>query len=554
MKKIVLFSLISVLYISAVSQVAPDKYFVAFTDKDNSPYSISNPSEYLSQRAIDRRSKQSISIDMKDIPVNPAYIQGVRQVGVEILNPTKWLNGVTIETNDPNKINTIMALPYVKNVMKSVVTLKDTKSEKPFFRNESYNIPWNGNTNSSLNRSYDYGPSYNQIHMLNGDLLHDMGYRGQGMLIAVLDAGFEDADNMIAFDSLWMNGQILGTWDFVAGNEVTFNRHTHGSMVLSTMGANVPGTIIGTAPLADYWLLRSEDGATEYIVEEYNWVSAAEFADSVGADVINSSLGYTEFDDPSQNHTYQDMDGNTTPVTIGADVAASRGIAVVNSAGNEGNSSWHYLIAPSDGDSVICVGAVNAAGDYVSFSSRGPSSDGRIKPNVAAQGSNSYLAYPYGGYGGGSGTSFSSPITAGMVACLWQANPNMTNMEILNAMQKSGSQASAPDDYLGYGIPDYALANNILTIIDSKSDIADENINVYPNPFRDNFYIELDDISQEVLKVQIFDNLGRVIKEIQINDNNGLIEISNLSSLQEGVYIVRVISDQYVSSRKLIKQ
>ena len=554
MKKILSTLLFSFFSLIILSQVAPEKYYVAFTDKNNSPYSIDNPSEYLSQESIDRRSIQGIPIDKKDLPVNPGYVHGVAQIGVTILNRTKWLNGVTIETDDPGKIDLINALPYVKHVVKSSVVKPDPDFEKPFFTNESYIT----NTEhisgySGSSRFFDYGPSYNQINMLNGVLMHEDGYRGEGKTIAVLDAGFDNADNIAAFDSLWNNGQILGTYDFVNRCPVTFNQHFHGSMVLSCMGGNYPGEIIGTAPKANYWLFRSEDGNSEYIIEEYNWVSAAEFADSAGADIINSSLGYTEFDDPSQNHTYQDMDGNSTPVTIGADVAASRGMIVVNSAGNQGTSFWFYLCAPSDGDSVMGVGAVDASGNYVPFSSRGPSYDGRVKPNVAAQGLDAYVAYPNGGYGVASGTSFSSPIIAGMVACLWQANPYKHNMDVFLAIEQSGSQYPNHDDMLGYGIPDFVEANSILTIIDSKGNITNEGLIVYPNPFTAQLNLVFKGESEDAI-LEIIDYAGRIVvhRKIIISKKNNLT-INNLENLSKGVYIIRVISSGQIYTKKLIK-
>jgi len=536
-----------------IGQIYPDKYFIAFTDKDNSPYSISNPSEYLSQRAIDRRVRQGISVDIKDLPVNPAYIQGVKEVGVTILNPTKWLNGVTIQTDDPSKIAVIQALPYVKGVKKSFVNPVDPKFESDFFRFESFNLnPKIENWNSGRS-SFDYGPSYNQIHMLNGDLLHDMGYRGEGFIIAVLDGGFLNADDIPAFDSLWMNNQIIATRDFVKGGEVTFDTHPHGTMVLSTMGANVPGTLIGTAPKANYLLLRSEDTDSEYIIEEYNWVSAAEFADSLGADIINSSLGYTTFLDPDQDHTYEDMDGNTAPVTVGADVAASRGMIVVNSAGNSGSSPWFYIGAPADGDSVFAVGAVFADGSYVYFSSRGPSYDGRIKPNIAAQGYDTYAADPGGSYGGASGTSFSSPVMAGMVACLWQTHPNLKNMELLAAIEASGTQANNPDDYLGYGIPDFYEANNLLTVIDSRITMDDPEVSVYPNPFSDQFSIVAGKDLGNVT-VHILDISGRQVYTSLISLREGQVStINNLDGLSSGVYSLRITHSGKAVYRKIVR-
>lgn len=556
MKNFLFTLVLALIFTSTIGQVAPDKYFVAFTDKDNSPYSIDEPLEYLSQRAIDRRDRQGIAIDEKDLPCNPSYLQGVAQVGVTLLNPTKWLNGVTIYTDDSVKVILILALPYVKDVLKSPVYQPKPNFEKSFFAREASMVFSSRDiAEPGSGASYDYGNGYNQIHMLKGDELHDMGYSGEGMVIAVLDAGFTNANTIAAFDSLWDNGQILGSWDFVNTGPMTFDQHGHGTSVLSTIGANVPGELVGTAPHASFYLFRSEDTDSEYIVEEYNWVSAAEYADSAGADVINSSLGYVDFDDPSQDHTYEDMDGNTTPVTIGADIGASRGMIMVNSAGNEGNSSTYpYLIAPSDGDSVVCVGAVDGNGDYAPFSSKGPSSDGRVKPDVLAQGSGTWVAFPEGFFAPSGGTSFSSPITAGMMACLWQANQDMNNMEIIAAVQQSGSTYENPSDTLGYGIPNYVDANNILTIIESGNTLLEENISLYPNPFRDQINISFDSDSQGEYVVELLDVFGRILyREYYVASGNDKLSLDGLSQLADGAYVVRITKDGKTASSKLIK-
>jgi subtilisin family serine protease len=327
------------------------------------------------------------------------------------------------------------------------------------------------------------------------------------------------------------------------------------------MAANIPGQLIGTAPKASFWLLRSEDGATEYIIEEYNWVSAAEYADSVGADVINSSLGYTEFNDPSQNHTYADMDGNTAPATIGADMAARKGILVVNSLGNEGSSPWYYLSAPSDGDSVLGIGAVDGAGIYASFSSHGPSYDGRVKPDVAAQGSGVCVVDPYsGGLTFGGGTSFSSPILAGMSACLWQANPSLNNMQIAQAIKQSASQYENPDDMLGHGIPDFVLANNILTVI-SGPGAEPGYFNIYPNPFTENFTIEASAQENqsfaysEECRIVISDVTGRHMGSQTISLQAPVkTEITILQNAPRGLYfaVINLYGNQFV--QKIVKR
>jgi serine protease AprX len=559
--------LIIAITISVNAQVAPDKYFVKFTDKNNSPYSIDNPSQYLSQRAIQRRDHQDIAIDQTDLPVNPSYLQGVAATGATILNPTKWLNGVTIYTTDPSVLQAINDLPYVEGVTKFPVPnssdiRKDSDTDKPFFSHELYNQPVIPSTKQGNElETYDYGSGYNQIHMLNGDAMHDMGYRGQGMIIAVLDAGFLNVNVHAAFDSLWQNNQILGTHDFVAGGPILFDGHPHGAMVLSCMGGNYPGMLIGTAPKASFYLLRSEDGGSEYLIEEYNWVSAAEYADSVGADVINSSLGYNEFLDTTTNHTYADMDGNTCPATIGADFAAKKGILVVVSLGNEGSSSWYYLSSPSDGDSVMGIGAVDAQGNYASFSSHGPSYDGRVKPDVAAQGANVCIADPYsnGNFSLGSGTSFSSPIMAGMSTCLWQANPSMTNMQVADAIRKSASQYLAPDAFLGYGIPDFIEANNILTVV-SEPGKDEFVVNVYPNPCKGTFYLEAGkqgsgETGNEEQLIELSDLTGRMIGTRTVDlYKSQKISVDILKNAPKGIYFLKVSSGKVNSTMKIVKE
>lgn len=555
MKKIYLLLISVFIYPVIFSQVSPDKYWVKFTDKNNSPYSIENPEDFLTQRAIDRRVLFGIDIIENDLPVNPQYIEGVANTGVTLLTVSKWMNSVTIYTTDQAALDAINLLPYVESIVKGSGEKHKNTLPKPFFSSELYSGIPEEEFLKSLS-SYDYGSAYNQIHMLNGDALHDMGFDGAGKTIAVLDAGFMNVDIIDAFDSLWNNGQILGARDFVNPlNPDIFGSHYHGCMVLSTMGANWPGNIVGTAPKADYWLVRTEDGDSEYLIEELNWVSGAEFADSVGADIINSSLGYTEFDDPSQNHTYQDMDGNTTPVTIGADLACSKGMIVVNSAGNSGGSSWQYIGAPADGDSVFSIGAVDDGGNYAGFSSTGPTYDGRIKPNVVAQGQGSAIIDPWtGDVSYGSGTSFSSPITAGMVACLWQANPDKRNTELMTAIQMSGTQANNPDAYLGYGIPDYVLANSILTVIDNKL-VPNVAVSIFPNPFSDEINIRITNPgSLSEVKAEIFDITGKIVMTFEFSGNEKNIRIADAQNLSNGFYLLKVNYDGRNEMLKVLKK
>lgn len=563
-----LFTLLYVLIFTTLSysQIYPDKYFIGFTDKNDSPYSIENPQEFLSQRALDRRVRYNIAIDEHDLPVNPQYLQAVAGIGVQLINPTKWLNGVTIFTDDPSKLDEIAALPFVKNIRKNVVksennTFPEIEDQfslnKPFGMKEVMRELKTGYKSGTATNSLDYGEGYNQINMLGGIGLHDAGFKGQGMVIAVLDGGFISVNVMAAFDSLYMNGRILGTRDFVSGGLNVYQGSAHGTAVLSTMGANLPGQLVGTAPEASYWLFRTEDTGSEYLIEEYNWSSGAEYADSVGADVINSSLSYKTFDEPTYDHTYAEMDGNTAPSTIAADMAASRGMIVVNSAGNDGGSStWPYIGAPADGDSIFTIGAVDASGQYVYFSSIGPTADGRLKPNFMAQGSDAVVASTNGGTATSSGTSFSSPIAAGITACLWQANPTMNNMDILNSIQQSGSMALNPDNDMGYGIPDFGLANLILFGFNTSLVAETNAIDVFPNPFLNELKVVYNSPDTQLISVEVVDLSGKIVYSQQnIRRNIGLnyFKVEGLNNLKRGIYFLKISSDVIIATKKLVK-
>jgi serine protease AprX len=538
----------------SVSEAQNKKYWIRFKDKNNSPYSVGSPLAYLSQKAIDRRSKQNIPIRINDLPVNPSYIDSVRSKGVPVLNRSKWFNAVTVEA-DSTQLNQILSLPFVLNAshVKRLSTEKAVLPGKDLFVSHT-SVP-RADLNQSGNKrimGYDYGMSYNQIGMLKGDLLHSQGFDGRGMTIAVLDAGFYNVNTFPSFDSLRANGQILGTWDFVANEPGVYEDNSHGTSVLSLMGGNIPGQLIGTAPKASYWLLRSED-VGEYLIEECNWASAAEFADSVGADIINSSLGYTTFDDPAMNHTYADLDGNTTIVTRAADIAASKGILVVNSAGNYGGWPWRYIGAPADGDSVLAVGAVQWDRSLAGFSSRGPSADGRVKPNVMAQGAVCVIQDDNGSLTYGNGTSYSGPILAGMAACLWQAHPTSSNMHILEAIEKSGDRYTSPSDSMGYGIPDFEKAHQIVSINQQANKVA-KLISIYPNPVSGRrITINLISDTAQKLDLRIFDALGKLAytQSERIGTGYNVIPFE-LHSLSKGVYHVKLNTEKDDFFSKLV--
>ena len=532
-----------------------DKYVIYFTDKNGSPFSISTPSAYLSPRAIQRRATQNIPVQVDDLPVNQTYITQVAAVGVTVLNRSKWFNAISIQTSDTNKVNAIKNLPFVSGaqllnrVKKTVTTEPLNKFE---FEAKLPSMVESANKTASLS----YGQGLNQIQMLGGDLLHDMGYQGQGIVIAVLDAGFTDVDNMIVFDSLRAGNQILGTRDFVDGGTFVYSYNSHGTSVLSTMGANLPGTFIGTAPKASYYLVRTEDVFSENPIEEFNWAAGVEYADSVGADVINSSLGYTTFDNSSLNHSYADMNGHTNLSAKAASRCASKGIVVVVAAGNEGGSPWHYISSPADADSILAIGAVDGSGNYAGFSYTGPSYDGRVKPNVAAQGSGTTVAYPGGGIGGGSGTSFASPVTAGMVACLRQANPTKTYLEIIDAIQQSANQFANPDSLKGYGIPNFNLANILISGIKVNSKELSGLVNVFPNPFNEQLEFLFNTSETETINIQLMDLSGRKIYETQqkVYPNNlNLVKLNFENKPAQGFYLLRILSKAGSFEQKVLR-
>ena len=534
---------------------AQDRYVVQFTNKNNTPYSINNPQQFLSQRAIDRRTKQGILIDQSDFPVNPSYLNGVAATGAIILNTSRWLNTATVQITNPSQLNAIGALSYVTSVG-NVGRYGHQKNGKEKFDDERIALPVNNNSTYLRTTNFDYGQATGQTQMIAIDALHNLGYTGDGMMIALMDGGFLDANIMPSLDSVFANNQVVATWDFVSNDANVYDDNWHGAAVFSCIGANVPGEMVGIAPHAQFLLLRSEDVSTEYIIEEYNYAAAAEFADSSGADVIHSSLGYTKFDDASQNHTYADMNGNTAPATIAADLAAKKGIIVTSSAGNEGNSQWNYISVPADGDSVLAIGAVDQAGNYSSFSSNGPSYDGRIKPDVAAVGGGTYLYMPFNpSVVQANGTSFSGPIIAGAAACLWQSWPTKKNMEIVQAIKRSANQYFNPDTLLGYGIPFFSTAYTVLSIGEVNFP-NNESLHVYPNPAVKDYTINAYYFSTSKDKIQIVlsDAAGRVLmnESTVINAGYSSIVLPKLNS--SGMYFLTIQSEKInVSKRFIVK-
>lgn len=543
----VLITLLLIVGLNAYSQIAPDRYWVQFTDKNNTPYSIDRPEEFLSERSIQRRIKYGVAVDEKDIPVNPSYIEAVEKAGATILNPSKWLNGVTIETNSESVLNAIEKLPFVKKTR----ALHD-EPLKQMIKNESFMYEMNVESvvDKNVVRGH-YGKAHTQIELLNGIVLHDMGYQGEGMWIGICDSGYEGADVHDIFQNMRDENRLLGTKDFVYKNGIVYSDDHHGTACLGLMAGYMPGTYVGTAPKASYFLCRTENINSENIIEEYNWVSAAEYMDSLGIDMISTSLGYIGFDDPDASHGYSDFDGKTCIITIGAEIASSRGILCVAAAGNEGDNDFPYVGGPGDGKNVLTVGGVKADGTRAGFSSIGPTYDGRIKPDVMSFAYAVTVASPGNNFYEGNGTSFAAPSLAGMLACYWQARRDAPEGKIREVIKKSSNNYSSPNNEYGYGIPDFEKALDMLNL--ENCDIFDEKplFYVYPNPSNGmvNFNLNYD----VNVVVQVFDMLGKMVYVFD-NHNGDFAELNAfLSNLDAGVYMIKASGDKNIFTTKLVK-
>ena len=446
---------VAMMSICLLSQAQFNRYVIVFKDKGTSPFNFSNPSAYLTARAIDRRTRYQIVIDSTDLPVTPRYIDSIRLSGnVQVLNVSKWLNQVSIETTDAAALTKISNFSFVQQTQPIAAKASSNPVNKlmnPVANSVISNIE---TAEQNLNNVFNYGKSNGQITIHQGEFLHNHGFRGEGMQLALLDGGFYHYNTLPTFDSINLNQQVLGTWDFVENELSVSEDATHGMACLSTIAANLPGVFVGSAPKTALYLYRTEDVNTEYPIEEHNFAVAAERADSLGVDICSTSLGYTTFDDPVFDYSYNDMNGHTTLSAKAANIAARKGMLMVIAAGNEGNNSWHYIATPADADSGFAVGAVDTLGQAASFSSYGPSSDGDIKPNVASVGRSAVVANSATGLPTFSnGTSFACPNMAGITTCLWQAFPEANNMEIISTLQQSANNIAAPNDRIGFGIP-----------------------------------------------------------------------------------------------------
>lgn len=466
---------LTVLFASAYAQ-PPAKYWVAFTDKNGTPYSTAKPEAFLSPRAIELRKAHGIAIDERDLPVNPDYVRQVLALdtAARCFTTSKWLNGMTVYAMRDDMKEAIEKLPFVDSVQRTITMKEPEPPIEPayVFPENNAKPTFSYQSDIQKNNDFDYGKAASQVRVNNVHWLHRLGFHGEGMQMMILDGGFQNIDSISCFEILRNDNRLLGARNFVQPEKDPMRKHTHGTMVLSCIASYLPGRLVGTAPMVQVYVAQTEDGRSENRIEEDNWVAGLEYADSLGCQVLNSSLGYTTFDDTVNQRTYDDLTGEVSRASRAATIAASKGLLICNSAGNEGGKKWKYLGAPADAKDILTVGAVNTKRNRAYFSSFGPTADGRIKPDACAVGRNTYLSTPTGIITIADGTSFSSPMLSGMVACLWQAFPEKSNYEIMEAIRRAGDRNTSfngkvivqPDtnDGYGYGITDFLKAYNIL--------------------------------------------------------------------------------------------
>ena len=527
--------------------LAQDRYAVFFKFKPQKEYSLGSPSKFLTEKAIQRRLREKFPLDSLDLPVTPSYIQGISSHSQELLYVSKWLNAAIVVTDAEGK-KKMEGLPFVQKV--------DWVAKGFIYRTGNRNsteVPASPSKKWALEESYRQAAAYDfQNELLGIPAMHQAGFTGKGITVAVFDSGFPGLDKSIAFSHVFTNSQVLGQLNVVRPwIKDVFRDNEHGTQVASLILANQASTLVGGAHQANVIFAITEDVATEYPIEELNWVRAAEYADSLGVDIINSSLGYLDFDEPSLTYTKSQLDGKTTYVTRGATLAAKRGILVVNSVGNYGSAGSSSLVAPADADGILAVGAVNSSSTVSAFSSRGPTADGRIKPELVAFGQNPVLIRGSGQVGAASGTSFSAPQIAALAAGLWQAKPEWTKDELLTNLLKSGSQYAAPDQNLGYGIPNFRSA--IYGTLLGLNEEVELGSNIYPNPLRtESLSIRF---GKELrMTLQILDSSGRKVVE-RVGERFAVKDpyLFSLADLPLGIYFIQLLDGKEIAYRKLIK-
>lgn len=461
----------------------------------------------LSPASLENRHHLNLPVTVEDLPVSAEKTAELFSCPeLRVVGISRWLNSAFIRTTLA-EADLCQRFPWISTLSRMPASRGGTSASHP-----PIPVPESISPNTIAG---DYGFASVQTRQIGLDCLHDQGYTGKGVKIAVFDSGFRNVNQIQAFDSLFMQGRVLQVYDFVNQDQGVYDEDNHGTEVFSVMAARLPGMYTGSAWQGDFLLARTETIFSETSQEESNWLMAMEWADSLGARVIQASLGYNRFDG-GLGYAYADLDGKTALISRAASLAVAKGIAVVVSAGNEGSNSWMYVTVPADADSILAVGSVDNTGDRSGFSSVGPTADGRIKPDVVAMGSGTSIITTSGSVSNSSGTSFASPIVAGMVACLAQAHPNKAGWEIARAVRLSADRAGNPDNLYGYGVPNACRADSILRTISSRSEISKlYGIQIFPNPATE--WVTFSAPDTDALTLRLYDGQGRWLRNTQGN-------------------------------------
>lgn len=536
MKKVLLLILI---FCSFLGFGQTELVFVYFTGKPNKASFYANPLSELTQKALDRRANLGIALNDQDAPIEATYIQNIENLGFTVSDYSKWLNGVAVNAT-ASQVLTLQSQSYVQNVesfaKNSAVVLKYVPNSK-----------WEDFNKSALT-NFNYGQGLNQIDQINLRNLHISGFTGTGISIAVIDTGFPTVDTGLAFERIRNLGKIKGGYNFIAKNADIYNTtlSNHGSIVLGAISGYLDNSFVGSAPDADVYLYCSENADVEIPEEQLYWIQAAEEADRKGVDIITSSLGYNIFDDPKYNYTYADMNGTTSFIARGAQIASEKGIFVLAAAGNSAQQPWHYITTPADNAKVFTIGGVAEDGTASLFSSFGPSSSGIVKPDATARGTNTATVYNNGATNV-SGTSLATPVAAGGVACLLQAiSPNVSREIVKTKLRETASNYPNSTDQEGYGILNFGNAFLALNFLKTSEISTNKELILYPNPAKDIVNFKT---TEKISEVKLFDQLGRQIATKNI-DNNQL----NIKNLKTGVYYLLIKTDQNIYTKKLIKE
>ncbi len=542
MKKILLLPLLFCMKLGFAQEDA----LVFFTDKENVAASLANPITILSQAALDRKYAQGTPIDERDVPLNENYKATVAGTpGVTVLAKSKWLNAVYVRGSE-SAINGLQNLSFVSDI-----EFMDSNLNRSFPQKTPRDKFEMENQHRVV---YNYGAAANQTEMIGADYLHEQDYNGEGVTVAFMDNGYPGVLTNPAYAHVRSEGRLLGYYDFVFREATLNGTGSHGASTFSDAAAIIENPIpefafVGTAPKASYYLFITEDSESETPVEEAYWVEALERADSLGVYVTNTSLGYQAYDNPTYSHQYPDLDGQTTIAARGANHGFDKGMINVTSAGNEGDG-FGFVGTPGDAPGAFTVGAVDSEGDYVYFSSYGPTYDGRVKPDVMAQGFKAAIVNRFGAVSSANGTSFSSPIMAGAVASLWQAAPHLKNEVVMQVIRESASLYDNPTNLMGYGIPDFAEALNALLLLDTEEQMRETLFALYPNPVIDEINISFPQDQLNATFV-LYDVLGRKIMEKQITPTRNRVKVADLPS---GMYIASISANNKTTSFKIIKE